>query len=107
MFCPNCGLENPADARFCSNCGASFTAGPTTPPPNQYQSQSQYQSPQPYQSPAAYQPYSTPTGGRSIAKNIGLGCLIAVVIVFFLGVSCMHGCLGGHTRYYGRHHRYV
>jgi class 3 adenylate cyclase/tetratricopeptide (TPR) repeat protein len=24
--CPNCGRENPGDARFCSNCGAQLTA---------------------------------------------------------------------------------
>ena len=26
MSCPQCGHENPADARFCSNCGAALAA---------------------------------------------------------------------------------
>ena len=25
MFCPNCGAKNPADARFCNQCGAHLT----------------------------------------------------------------------------------
>ncbi len=34
--CPNCGNENPPDARFCENCGAALTAhagAPLPPPP--------------------------------------------------------------------------
>ncbi|HEX9075900.1 MAG TPA: zinc-ribbon domain-containing protein, partial [Anaerolineae bacterium] len=23
--CPNCGTENPADAKFCNNCGTKLT----------------------------------------------------------------------------------
>ena len=26
MNCPNCGRENPDDARFCNSCGRAFTA---------------------------------------------------------------------------------
>jgi class 3 adenylate cyclase/tetratricopeptide (TPR) repeat protein len=29
--CPTCGVANPADARFCSACGASLTPDPATP----------------------------------------------------------------------------
>ena len=33
MFCQKCGHENAGEARFCANCGDSFTgaAGPTPP----------------------------------------------------------------------------
>lgn len=30
MFCPNCGHRNPADARFCSNCGTPLQQDDTT-----------------------------------------------------------------------------
>lgn len=29
MFCPKCGTENPAEAKFCAKCGASMGAGET------------------------------------------------------------------------------
>ena len=29
VVCPQCGRENPADARFCANCGAALTAEPS------------------------------------------------------------------------------
>ena len=34
MFCPNCGVQNPDEVRFCSNCGTSFAsnANPTVQP---------------------------------------------------------------------------
>lgn len=31
MFCPNCGAENPADARFCNQCGTHFTESMNDP----------------------------------------------------------------------------
>ncbi len=31
MFCPNCGAKNPADARFCNQCGAHFTESMNDP----------------------------------------------------------------------------
>jgi len=31
QFCPECGHENPAEARFCMSCGHSLTG--ETPPP--------------------------------------------------------------------------
>lgn len=27
MFCPNCGEDNENDAKFCSNCGTTFSPG--------------------------------------------------------------------------------
>ena len=32
MVCPNCAHENPAEARFCSNCGAPLTETPAVAP---------------------------------------------------------------------------
>jgi hypothetical protein len=31
--CPSCHHENPADARFCENCGAALAPAPPPPPP--------------------------------------------------------------------------
>jgi hypothetical protein len=70
MHCPNCGLANDNNARFCANCGTPFS------------------NPQP-------QNYPVPaTGGNSTAKNIGIGCLIAVGIFLFVGISCTRSCFG-------------
>lgn len=33
MLCKNCGKENPAEARFCSGCGAALEALPAATPP--------------------------------------------------------------------------
>jgi len=36
-YCPKCGKEVPADAKFCTNCGASLeVAAPAAPPPSGY-----------------------------------------------------------------------
>lgn len=32
MFCPSCGASNPADARFCNQCGVTLTSAPAAPP---------------------------------------------------------------------------
>jgi uncharacterized RDD family membrane protein YckC len=32
-FCPKCGKETPADAKFCTNCGATLEPTPVPPPP--------------------------------------------------------------------------
>lgn len=31
MYCPKCGVQNPDDARFCSNCGSSIGVAPSVP----------------------------------------------------------------------------
>lgn len=104
MNCPNCGLPNPDNAKFCSNCGTSFGAS-SSQSASSYQSQSQYQTPPPqYQPPNAYLPPSTPGGGSSLAKNLAIGCLIVIAIFLFFGLSCTRACL--HLRH-GRYiHRY-
>lgn len=33
MFCPDCGNENPDDARFCGDCGKALQPAPSAPPP--------------------------------------------------------------------------
>jgi len=99
MHCPNCGLPNPDSANFCANCGTSLASTPSAPS-SSYESQSQYQPPPPYQAPGAMR------SGNTMAKNIGIGCLIFVVILLFLGLSCTRACFGmRHGRAY-MHRRY-
>jgi hypothetical protein len=83
MFCPNCGLQNPDNAKFCANCGTTLVAG------SQPANQPQYQASQPAQS---YQASPLPGTGNSVAKNIAIGCLIAVVVVMVFGLSCTRAC---------------
>jgi uncharacterized membrane protein YvbJ len=93
MNCPNCGLSNPDTAKFCANCGTAFNSVPPAQSPPVYQAQ-------PYQQPA-----SQPTGNKFL-KGIGLGCLIAIVIVLLFGLSCTRACYRyGHRRAY-IHRRY-
>lgn len=99
MNCPNCGLANPDSAKFCSNCGTSFAS--PHPSAAQYQSQSQSQAPP---TPGPYQFEGANRGGNSLARNIGLGCLIAVIIFLFLGLSCTRACFGHRRASY--YHRY-
>src|SRR5579875_1389240 len=95
MTCPNCGLPNPDNAKFCGNCGTPFTN--SAPSGGQYQTQSQSTPP-----PGPYRLEDTTPGarGNSLAKNIGLGCLIAVIIFLFLGLSCTRACFGHRRAYY-------
>ena len=88
MNCPNCGLANPDNARFCANCGTAFGGGPSqahTPPQSQWQS-----------------PGTMPPARNSVGKNIAIGCLVAVLIVILFGLSCTRACFG-RRRYY-RHY---
>jgi uncharacterized membrane protein YvbJ len=105
MNCPNCGLANPDNAKFCSNCGTSF-ANPPAQSSTQYQNQTQYRtSPTPYQAPGPYPGTAPARGGNSLAKNVAIGCLILVAILFFFGLSCTRACFYlGHSRYL--HRRY-
>jgi uncharacterized membrane protein YvbJ len=85
MTCPNCGMSNPDNARFCANCGTTLAGGPPppyTPPPNQWQN-----------------PSPAPPARSSVGKNIAIGCLVAVLIVILFGLSCTRACLR-HRRYY-------
>ncbi len=86
MTCPNCGLANQDNAKFCANCGTALGSY-ASQPYNPYPGQPQYQQPAP------------PPGGQSVAKNIAIGCLIAVVIVILFGLSCTRACFR-HRRYY-------
>jgi hypothetical protein len=103
MYCNNCGAENDGAAKFCANCGTTLgpgTANPAAPPPSaQYQPPPSYQAPnyqqQGYQQPG-YQAQGPIGGGNSMGKNIGIGCLVAVALVFFVGLSCTRACFGLH-----------
>src|SRR5438270_6924898 len=91
MNCPNCGLDNPDTARFCSNCGTTLGPAPYSAP--------QYSAPQQTYPPG---PMPVATGQRSVGQKIGLGCLIAVVIFFVFGISCTRACFRP-RRYYRRY----
>jgi uncharacterized membrane protein YvbJ len=94
MNCPNCGLANPDNARFCANCGTQFGGAQQSPPLPQSQ----------LSGAGPYRMEGEPTRGNSLAKNIGLGCLIAIVIFMLLGLSCTRACFGHRRTYY--YHRY-
>ena len=79
MNCPNCGLANPDTAKFCANCGTQFGS--------------------------ANAPAGTGLAGNSMGKNIGIGCLIVLVILVFFGLSCTRACFGLRHRSY-IHRRY-
>jgi uncharacterized membrane protein YvbJ len=93
MTCPNCGLANPDTAKFCANCGTSFvgTAGGGQ---SSWQGQASYEPPLP--------PPPPPRRSNPVAKNIALGCLVALLIFFFLGLSCTRACFRP-RRYYRRY----
>lgn len=87
MKCPNCGLLNAANARFCGNCGTPFGA------PNMNAGN------------------STPGGGYTVnpppqrsgltAGSVGRGCLIAFAIVILLLIFSGRSCFSHrrHVRY--------
>jgi len=101
MICPNCGLDNPPNARFCANCGTTLSgSAPPPPPPNAPYTPpgAQYNqgSSQPYNMGGAYN-----VGGTRMtpARAIGLGCLILVILFFVLpALTCSRACFR-----YGRH----
>ena len=59
MFCPNCGKENPDDAKVCQECGKPLVAEKTTTP-------------------------SKPLPTKMIAGAIGVLAIIVILIVFLV-----------------------
>lgn len=89
MECPNCGLLNAADARFCGNCGTAF--GP--PGPNMNAG-----NPNPG---GMYTANPAPQRGLT-AGSVGRGCLIAFAIVVLLLLFSGRSCFSHrHYRYRG------
>ncbi len=75
MKCPNCGSENAAGAKFCTECGAVLPVvqqqapQPAAPQAPAYQQPAQQ--PPAYQQPAPQQPYSPQTpAGQQYAQNV-------------------------------------
>jgi hypothetical protein len=97
MYCPNCGLANPDNAKFCANCGTPF-GGNSSPQPSPRQTQSPNEPPPAYQPPGPYQLPGPAGRRRFLSKDIGIGCLILVLILLFFGVSCARACFGRRGR---------
>ena len=100
MYCPNCGKQNPDDAKFCESCGAPTAAAeapkaapppPPPPPPQQpvYNQQpvQQYAPPQQTYYPPQ-QTYNTAAAGgapvMSVGSYIGTMLLSAIPLVGFI-----------------------
>ena len=99
MYCPNCGKQNPDDAKFCESCGAPTGASetpkaappPPPPPPPQYSappppSQPAYAPPpQPYhhQQPPSYAAAGN-TAPLSVGQFLGTIILVGIPLVGFI-----------------------
>ena len=93
MFCPNCGKQNPDNAKFCAVCGNPInTAGPqyAAPPPPQYAPPPQYSAPPAQQTIINMAPPQAPpvmpfaTGISPKSKTA------AALLAFFLGTLGIH-----------------
>ena len=99
MYCPNCGKQNPDDAKFCESCGAPTAAAETPkaappPPPPPPPQQPVYNQPpvQQYAPPQqTYYPpqqtYNAAAGGApvmSVGSYIGTMLLSAIPLVGFI-----------------------
>ncbi|MBV8708008.1 MAG: hypothetical protein JO182_23905 [Acidobacteriaceae bacterium] len=99
-------MANPDTAKFCGNCGTLLGTSTSPPQSGSYPSQAQYQAPPPYQASGPYRAPSATPGGSTMGRKIGLGCLIALIVFLFFGLSCTRACFGlRHTRVY-QHRRY-
>lgn len=73
MFCAQCGIENPDDARFCGNCGAASEApdpAPVPPPP-----------------PEIAQVLDLGTPAESVPPGLKWGILAVSVLIPIVGVG--------------------
>ena len=106
MFCPNCGKQNPDDAKFCESCGSTLSAAaapkaePVAPPPQPpiQPPLAQYSAPPPpppaYQAPPRQQNYyqqpppaynaAGNTAPMSVGSYIGTMILFAIPLVGFI-----------------------
>jgi len=87
MKCPNCGLLNAANARFCGNCGTPFGAldmNAGNPNPG-----------------GSYTVNPPPQRSGLTAGSVGRGCLIAFAIVILLLIFSGRSCFSHrrHVRY--------
>ena len=65
MRCPNCGQENPAEAKFCGKCATRLTA-PVTPGPSG--------------------PIGPPASGADVPQGLKIGVIIGSIIMPLLGI---------------------
>lgn len=99
MFCPDCGQDNPGEARFCRACGSGFVATAEAPP------SSVYRTPAPSAVTAQAADVSWPGQRRAFgywaskALAIAIGLLTVVILVgsylFGLFIAGLGACLWG------------
>ena len=78
MHCPNCGTENPEDARFCRSCGHALGehAPPVPPEPDRIQTPTQSASPPP----------PPPQSSPGVWSGVKLGCGMFIVLPILIGI---------------------
>ena len=92
MYCPNCGKDSAAGAKFCESCGATLPADQTAQAANQQYAQAPPQQAPPYGQPQygqPQQPYGQPMYAPVPLKNAGLAAVLA-----FLWAGLGHIYLG-------------
>lgn len=91
MFCEKCGKQNPENAAFCSNCGATMATQPVNEQPTQQQNYEQsYQQPRKVYSsnPVINAIKKVASSGVSLAAII---CLTVCLAMSFIGVFSIAG----------------
>lgn len=90
MYCPNCGKQNPDDAKFCESCGAPTGAAempkaapppPPPPPPPQYNAPPPPVYSAPVQQQYYQQPPSYPAAGAGNTAPLSLGQFLGTLIL--------------------------
>jgi TM2 domain-containing membrane protein YozV len=91
MYCPNCGKDSAAGAKFCESCGTVLPNDQAAQAPNQQYAQAPPQQAPPYGQPqyGQPQPYGQPMYAPVPLKNAGLAAVLA-----FLWAGLGHIYLG-------------
>ena len=94
MFCPNCGISNPNDSKFCESCGSNMTDPSAMPPSAQAAPPPAYKAPPPpvYKAPPPPVYNAPPPHYQTLAadlnKPMGIGGylgMFAINLIPFFG----------------------